>query len=201
MIRQLAHKLIDRPERVLGARLDYLRQIADHSPAALGKIALLVPAGTHRSKLPTDAFHLARLQATLHEDCASCVEIELNLARRHRVPESILCAVLETRLNNLPPDLASICRFAEAVVTRNGEEAHLREHLVRRYGEEEVIELALAIAMARVFPTLKRGLGFAERCSPSSGYLPNRATPTRSPSRPEIIAPLVPLSQSDHSSI
>jgi len=180
MVHQLAHKLIDRQERALGTSLDYLRQIADYSPVALGKIALLAQAGTHRSKLPADAFHLARLQATLHEDCGSCLEIELNLARRDRVPESILRAVLEARLDDLPPDLASVCRFAEAVVVRNGDEIHLRDHLVRRYGEAEVIELALAIAMARVFPTLKRGLGYAAGCSISPGeWLSNVVSATK----------------------
>lgn len=37
--------------------------------------------------------------------------------------------------------------------------------LRERYGEEGLVELALAIASARVFPVTKRALGYALSCS------------------------------------
>ena len=56
-------------------------------------------------------------------------------------------------------------RFAEAVVTGSGDAERYRERLRKVFGEEAVVELALAIATARIFPTLKRGLGYAKSCS------------------------------------
>ena len=54
---------------------------------------------------------------------------------------------------------------AEAVVKRSGQENALRERIRQRYGDEGLIELALAIAACRTFPVTKRVLGFAVSCS------------------------------------
>jgi hypothetical protein len=52
------------------------------------------------------------------------------------------------------------------VVTTDEEKAApLRESLRARLGEEALIELSFAIAAARVFPTVKRGLGYATSCA------------------------------------
>jgi hypothetical protein len=50
-------------------------------------------------------------------------------------------------------------------VTRNGEEDSLRECIRQRYGDEGLIEMALAIASCRAFPVTKRALGYAVSCS------------------------------------
>ena len=55
-------------------------------------------------------------------------------------------------------------RFTEAVVRKNGDEGDWRERLRERYGDEGIVELSLGIALARVFPTTKRALGYATHC-------------------------------------
>ena len=57
-----------------------------------------------------------------------------------------------------------VVRYAESVVT-SAEDPELREALRARYGEAGLVELALGIAAARVFPTVKRALGHAQACS------------------------------------
>ena len=165
MLRRLASKLIAQQERLLGAPLDHLRHIASTSLSALGKFCLLAPLSNHRRALPADAFHIARLLATLHEDCGTCVQIEVNLARKDGVSPQIIRAVLDRQPRDLPVELNGVYRFTEAVLDRTGDDECLRDQLRNIYGNEAVVELALAIATARFFPTAKRALGYAKSCS------------------------------------
>lgn len=165
MLRRLALKLIENQERALGVPLDYLRHIAHLSLPALAKIGLLAPLGNHRRTLPADALHVARLLATLHEDCGDCVQIAVNMAHKDRVSPEIVRAVLDRQPKDLPIELNGVYRFTEAVLNRTGDDDWLRDQLRNIYGDEAVVELALAIATARFFPTTKRALGYAKSCS------------------------------------
>ena len=165
MIRRLILNRLDSEERNLGASLDYLREIVRSSLPAFFKFGLFMPLAQHRRKLPASAYHVARIVATRDEDCGTCVQIEVNLARKDGVTAEIIRAVLDNRPENMPDELADVYNFATAVVTKSGAEGNLRERLRERYGEEGLVELALAIAAARVFPVTKRALGYATSCS------------------------------------
>ena len=65
----------------------------------------------------------------------------------------------------LPEDLADVYHFTAAVVRATGDEESLRQRIRYRYGEDGLVELALAIASARVFPITKRALGYAKSCA------------------------------------
>jgi alkylhydroperoxidase family enzyme len=165
MLRRLVLRRLDAEERKLGGvSVEYLRHVARASLPAFFKFALFTPLAAHRRKLPADAYRLARLVAVQHEDCGTCVQIEVNLARRDNVAPELLRAALDGRFGELPPELADVCRFARAVAEQ-GDDVELRERLRARYGEEGLVELALGIAAARVFPTAKRALGYAASCS------------------------------------
>lgn len=161
---RLAHRAVDAAERDLGVPLDYLRHIADTSLAAFVKFGLFTPLSKHRQHLPAAPYHLARLVATQHEDCGTCVQIEVTNALRAGVPEPLVRAAVEGREADLPAELAEVTRYTRSVVTAN-EAPELRERLRGRYGEAGLVELALGIASARVFPTTKRALGYAQACS------------------------------------
>jgi hypothetical protein len=51
------------------------------------------------------------------------------------------------------------------VVEASGNEEELRQRIRQRYGNEGLVEMALGIAAARVFPVTKRALGFATSCA------------------------------------
>ena len=107
---------------------------------------------------------VARIVATRDEDCGTCVQMEVNLARKAGVPAEQLRAVLERRPQDLPPALAAVYGFAESVVTADYDDASWREKVKALYGEEGLVEVALAIASARFFPVTKRALGYAVSC-------------------------------------
>jgi hypothetical protein len=93
------------------------------------------------------------------------VQIEVNLARREGVSGDVIRAVVDNRPEDLPPELAYVYRFTKAVVEASGTEDELRLRIVTRFGEEGLVELALGMATARVFPVTKRGLGYATNCA------------------------------------
>jgi alkylhydroperoxidase family enzyme len=165
MIRRLIEWRIATVERTLGVPADYLRHMMRVSVPAFMKFAKILPLASYRRKLPAEAAHVGQLVAMLHEDCGTCVQIGVNLAKRDHVRTEWLRAVLEARPDDLPPELADVYRFAKEVVKASGEEDSYRERIRAHYGEEALIELAMAIASCRVFPTTKRAMGFAKSCS------------------------------------
>jgi alkylhydroperoxidase family enzyme len=165
MLRALVLTRIATEERRLGMPLDYVKYIVRTSLAAFFRYTLFLPMSRYRHRLPADAFYVARLIATAREDCGSCVQIVVNLARKSGVRAEVLEAVLANRIEPLTDDLQDVFRFTHSVLDANYDEADLRQRLQSRYGEEAMIELAFAIATARVFPVTKRALGYAVSCS------------------------------------
>ena len=165
MIRRLILRQLDKQERLLGESVDYVRDILRASLPAFFKFALFTPLAQHRRKLPAEAYRVARIVATQDEDCGTCVQIEVNLALNDGVPADVIRAVLNGHPEDLQPSLADVYHFAKAVVEASGGEEELRQRIRETYGEDGLVEMALGIASARVFPVTKRALGYAKSCA------------------------------------
>ncbi len=164
MLRSLILNRLRFEEKQLGGSLDYLRFIVKVSLRAFFKFVKIMPMATFRRTLPAEAYAVARLVATRHEDCGPCLQIEVNSARKSGVSSEILQKILAKDVESLPDTLADVYQFAESVVATKTDDEELRERLRQRYGDEGLIELAMAIASCRVFPTMKRALGYAKSC-------------------------------------
>jgi alkylhydroperoxidase family enzyme len=151
-------------EKELGAPVDYMQHILQVSLRAFLTFVKIMPLARYRRALPPGPYHVARIVATRDEDCGTCVQIEVNLAKKAGVPADVLRAVLDGRPEHLPEELADVYFFAEAVVKATWQESQWRDRIRQRYGEEALIELAMAIAVCRVFPVTKRALGYAISC-------------------------------------
>jgi len=164
VIRHLLHHQLNRLERQLGGSVDHLRHLADVSLPAFFKLMLTGPAATHRRTASLDMLHAVRIAATAHEDCGSCLQIAVNLARRDGVAIAVLRNLLNGLATELPEPVLTAFQFAQSVLSRDGQDEYWRTQLRENFGEEVVVELSLAIALARIFPVLKRGTGFATPC-------------------------------------
>lgn len=165
MLRRLILARIASAEKQWGVPLDYCRFIVRVSLRAFFKFAKFLSVDEYRRVLPPGPCYVARIVALQHEDCGTCVQIAVSQGRKAGVPAEQLRAVLDGKLDDLPEELKDAYHFAEAVVTKSGEGDPLRERIRLRYGDEGLIEMALAIASCRVFPTTKRALGYAVSCS------------------------------------
>lgn len=164
MLRWLLRRKLDAEEERLGESMDYLRHVVDVSPIAFLRFASIMPFASSRKALPAGAWYTAQLVAIQHEDCGPCLQITINLAQQHAVEPELIQAVLDGRTADLSQELADVYAFAESVVSAN-DDGGLRSRIKDLYGERGVIELAFAIASARVPPTVKRALGYAKSCS------------------------------------
>lgn len=165
MIQAFLNRQIDKAERDLGVPLDYARYIARASLKATWKIAKftkLVQVGRGPLNVP---LHVASIVGAMADDCGSCVQIGVNLARKDGVKGDVLTAVIHRQPEQLPDELRDVYAFAHAVTLDEPQQHDLRERIRERYGDHGLVEISLAIALHRVFPTLKRGLGYAKSCS------------------------------------
>ena len=114
----------------------------------------------YRDELPADAYHVARIVAARSEDCGTCLQIEINLAKASGVSSALLQAVINRNLDGLSPPTSDVYRFVEMVVTSAEEDDSLRQNIITRYGERGLVELALAIGTSRFFLLVKLTLGY-----------------------------------------
>ena len=129
------------------------------------KFLLFLPLSGHRRRADPTLLHAAKIVATQYEDCGPCVQIAVNAALDDRVEAQVIRAILHRDTAEMPGSLPLVVRFAEAVLSRDGSEVAAGEQIEKQLGSSVLTELSLAVATARVFPTLKRGLGFAATCS------------------------------------
>ena len=164
MIRAIIGNRISAAERTLGVPADYLRHILRVSLRSFFKFAKIMPLANYRRTLPAAPYHVARIVATRDEDCGTCVQIEVNLAKQDGLSPAVLRGA-RFAPDELPTELADVYHFAEEVVRKTGLEGPYRQLIRARYGEEGLVELALAMAACRVFPVTKRALGYARSCA------------------------------------
>jgi AhpD family alkylhydroperoxidase len=165
MMGTLVERMIVASERDTGESADFMRDIYRASKAAFWKFGMFMPLSRHRRAATAEAKAVAGLVGSLSEDCGTCVQIHVNLARKEGVGRDILQAVLDGKPGNLAPDLAAVYEFAQSVVTASPDAGERSDQLKELLGEEAVVDLSLAIATARLFPIVKRGLGYGVSCS------------------------------------
>ena len=151
-------------EKQYGVPLDYMRYLAEHSTGATLRMARFARIAEQAPNLPPTVACVAGIVSAMADDCGTCVQIGVNIAKQRGVSRDILQAVVRRQPDDLPDELRDVYHFAEAVTT-SVDDDELREKLRQRYGDRGLIDLGLAIAMHRVYPTLKRALGFAKSCS------------------------------------
>lgn len=158
---------LGRAEKRLGlpGSMDYMREVVRGSTPLFLKFSLFLPLAAHRRRLPRDAYHAARITASRHQDCGTCVEVEVAEGLLGGVGAGLLQAVADGRVEALDEVPALAARFARAVCEQDADLDELREKVRARWGAEGVAELAFAVASAQLFPVAKRALGHARSCS------------------------------------
>ena len=95
MLRWLIHRKLDAEEKKLGESVDYLRHVVDVSPAAFLRFSSILPFANSRKVLPKEAWFVAQIVALQEEDCGTCLQITVNLARQSGVDAALLRAALD----------------------------------------------------------------------------------------------------------
>jgi hypothetical protein len=141
----------------------YVHALAAGPGGALEKFKHFQPATMHRHAAPAHAFHMARIGATLVEDCGPCALTAAQGALADGVSRDLVNAALA----GSPPEgeLSTAFEFGQAVARQSGDAFALGDAIQAKLGGDARLELAMTAAMVRAYPAMKRGLGLTTSCS------------------------------------
>jgi alkylhydroperoxidase/carboxymuconolactone decarboxylase family protein YurZ len=152
-------------ERELGVPLDYQRDMAQAAPGSAAKLMEIARIVRADQVVPAPVAAMAAVGAALAEDCGECLQIQVNLAVRSGVDPRHLRAALDNRLADLPLELKLGFCFGKVVSENDPMLLEKGAALEAKFGRKALVDLALIVALARFYPTVKRALGHSRTCS------------------------------------
>lgn len=143
----------------------YMHDLLDAGTGTFFRFSF-VPALGHSRDAPAEAMAAAGIVGTLAEDCGPCTQISVDMATASGVAPEVLRGILAGDRAAMGETAALGYDFARAVLDRHLEDSEeVRDEIVRRWGRKAVVALSLALTTARMYPTLKYGLGHGKACS------------------------------------
>ncbi|HSI62082.1 MAG TPA: hypothetical protein VLE43_03160 [Candidatus Saccharimonadia bacterium] len=150
--------------------VSYLEALMEASPGAFLAFEGAMNTGRYQKAAPTELLVIAKITALRTEDCGPCTELGIKMAREKGVSDAVLHGALHGG-KGLSPEHLEIHQYAHAVTTNEEMDPDLLPRLEARWGREVMAEIGLAIVGARIYPTMKRALGYAKSCSLIPGLL------------------------------
>lgn len=164
MYRWIARRALRGFRRAYDYDTTYLEEMLDRAPDLFRRFESFSRAARYRRWTPPDAWFAAKLVGVLAEDCGPCTQLVTDMALRAGVPPALVRAVLEGDRSSMNEAVAAAWTFARAACGQSPELDESRERVRELWGEGAVIELSMAVALARVYPVTKRGMGYARAC-------------------------------------
>ncbi len=143
----------------------YMRGMLKNNPKAYATFEAFLPMSVYIDKSPNDAIFVARLIAMKNEDCGACLELNIKMAKEAGVNTDIIKDVLFNEGKSLSDELKTVYDFSLKVSKQETIENELYEKINSLYTQDIIVELALAIAATKVFPSVKRVLNVIRSCS------------------------------------
>jgi hypothetical protein len=155
--------LIGAIDRMSPGESAYFHEIAKAPGHAFEKLQHFMPITMHRHVAPADLFAMARIGATLVEDCGPCALTAAQGALADKVPRDVINAALSSN----PPegDLKMAFDFGQAIANHSPEALTLGDEIEQKYCRNTRLELAVTAATVRAYPAMKRGLGLGQSCT------------------------------------
>jgi len=166
MLTSLLRAAVRRLEKRYDYDAGYLHDLAKASPKALMAFSGVQKLAGFRQGAPPEALAAASLVATMAEDCGPCVQIGVKISQENGVSPAVLRGVLIGSFSLMGPDASLAYAFAKASLEHDlGLADPLRDEVLRRWGPKGLAAIALAMASARVYPTIKYAMGHGRTCS------------------------------------
>lgn len=159
-----ALKQINEFERHYKYDSSYMRDLLESSPAGFMKFNNFLPLSSHNEKLSSEDYWVAKLAAVQVEDCGECLQLNVRMALEAGVSKELVNAAIRGG-NALPEKLKDVYRYAQSVANHRLIEKDLMDRIDTRYEKGPLLEFGLCVASAKVFPTIKRAVGYAKSCS------------------------------------
>lgn len=157
-------QMIDDFENQYNYDCTYMRELLEHSPEGFAKFANFLPLSSHREKLSPDDYWVSKLVAMQAEDCGDCLQLNVRMAVEEGISKTTVEAVLEGG-DTLPSKLKDVYQYAKYLTANSSIDPQLVDRVTKYYDKGALLELGLCVATAKVFPTIKRALGYTRSCS------------------------------------
>ena len=164
MLNALARQLIKRMEKRYSYDMSYALYLLEKAPKAFRKFRRVAALSRHRERVPIEAAFTVQLLATLYEDCGPCTQLVVQFAEESKMPAQQIEAVLIGQVSAMHSAVTLAYRYADAVLNQRADTAALREAVRAQWGDQGLIDLALNMQGARLYPMMKQALGFALQC-------------------------------------
>ena len=143
----------------------YMKNMLKEAPLAYQTFEGFLPMASYSNKIEKDVFFVAQLTAMKNEDCGTCLQLIVDKEIEAGVDKNIIEDLMFNEGKNLDDELKDVHEFTLAVVSYEEVDKNLYDRMNWTYSKEIMVELSLAIASCKVFPTLKRVLNNFESCS------------------------------------
>ena len=156
--------LLQAAQRLAPSESPLLKELAVARGHAFEKFTNFMPATTHRYLAERDVFHLARLSATLAEDCGPCALTAAHGALADGVSRGLINTALSGG-DGLHGVRKMAFEFGRSIANHSPKAIALGDAIEQSLGRAVRLELAMTAATVRSYPALKRGLGLSKACS------------------------------------
>lgn len=143
----------------------YMEEMLKASPASYEVFEGFLPMATFSNVTPVDVINVVRITAIKNEDCGTCVQLYVDLAIEAGLNKEIAIDIIFNKGESLSPELKLVYDFTLAVSNNETISANLLDRINQTYSREIMMEISLAIAATKVFPTIKRVLNYMQSCS------------------------------------
>ncbi|MFD1216724.1 MULTISPECIES: hypothetical protein [Microbulbifer] len=142
----------------------YLQEFLQVAPKGYEAFQGFQALSYYREKLPLDVYWVSRLASMQVADCGECLQLSVRMALEAGLDKALVKACIEGG-SRLPENLKDIFDFASAVASYRAIDPQLDARIDQQLDKAQRIELGVCVATAAVYPTIKRALGIAQRCS------------------------------------
>ena len=156
----------------------YMQALVDTDQRGAIKLVLASFFTRHHFGLAAAPYYAAKIIATRHADCGSCLRLAIDMAKEQGVPLADIRQIMSNDDNAAPADMALAARYARAVLENAPALPEIIEECTARWGKGGVAGLAAAVTSGQFYPIFKRGLGHGNACTSVMAWLdsqPDRA--------------------------
>ncbi len=157
-------EFIDQFEKHYDYDCNYMRKMAQSNPQAFETFVNFLPMGQVGKSLPVEVLWTAKISSMLTEDCGACVQLNIKMALEAGVTQDLVKMIVQSP-EKLSADLSTVYNYARSVSLNIDTFYQYQNKIQEQYSQEQITELALAIASTKIYPTVKRALGDFKSCS------------------------------------
>ena len=165
MLRRFLRGQIRKMEETYGYDTSYMHKMLDGSTGAFVRFGIFQSAfSSYQGAVPAEAAAAVRLAGVMAEDCGPCVQIVVDMSLEQGISPDILKALLARNFGAAGEDASLAFRLGEAAAKNLPEAPELSAEAEAKWGKAGVSALAIGLASSRVYPSLKRVMGYGAAC-------------------------------------